>query len=253
MNNQYLINSRLVLFGLLLSINNIAIATTLTFSSVPVSPILISETTGAFNGTVNYNPGSFDPTSVSAATLSIFLSDDVSAVFTPNIDAPREFASLTSVSDGALAVGALPANVEVDPQLFNSPSPSNNTAAADAGIEDPSVPPTTSPYFDIDVTNLIQNSTSGILAFSLQALSLFPDIFPEISPGVPNPAFPLIVGEALAVDPTFPTPPFFPVFEDFFFNQAQLTVQAQAIPAPPVIWLMVCGILGLLFSKRKLA
>ncbi len=227
-------------------------AASLTFSSTPVSE-LISENSGTFNSKVNYNPSSWDPNNVTSAILRIFLSDDVSSIFAPNIDAPREWASLTSVTDGAQAVCCLLSNVEVDPQLFDGSvhGVTEAAAAATAGIENPSVLPSMLPYFDLDVTSLIMLSNSGMLNFSLEALDLYGDVLPGTS------THDLILAEAASLGLNLPDNVPFPVIEDFIFNQAELTVefdQINAIPAPPAIFLIgIGGLLGLVFNRKRKA
>lgn len=235
--------------ALLMSISNSTTAGVV-FSTLPTT--VISEDSGPFSGSINYTP--FSPNTVTSATLKIFLSDDVSSTFPDGvIDAPRETARLTSVTDGSLAAAGLPADVEVDPQPFD-PTVAGVTlsgVATDAGIENPSVLPSTSPYFNLDVTDLINDSNSGTIDFTLEAPDLFSDILSETSPGVPNPVFLLIFGEALLQDPNFVLPPTIPVFEDFLFSRAELDV--QLIPIPTAIWLFGSCIFGLLAVRRKQA
>lgn len=250
MKNKYLCNIPVLLFAFLVNFNNAAVAASLTFSSTPVSEI-ISETSDPFSSKVNYDPSSWDPINVTSASLRIFLSDDVSRIFAPNIDAPREWASLTSVTDGAESVNGLPNDVEVDPQLFDGSvhGTAEADAAAAAGIENPSELPSIFPYFDLDVTSLIQLSNSGMLNFSLEALNLYDDVLPGTS------THDLILAEAFALNVPVPPDRAFPVFEDFIFNQAELTVefdQTSAVPAPSAFFLIgIGGLSGLLFNRKK--
>ncbi len=252
MKKTYLVNSPILMFTLLMGICHTSIAAALTFTSIPSNPVLISETDGPFNGTVNYTPLK----DVTSAKLTIFLSDDPSSFFSPPppaspvIDSPREWASLTSVTDGGLeAIIGASVDVEVDPQLFVAPHPTPDVATA-AGIENPGVPPespvlpTTAPYFNLDVTNLIQNSNSGAINFTLAALSLYPTIQPSTQ------AHDLILADAATLGITLPPNVPFPVNEDFFFNQAQLTVEGVVIPTPSAIGLMAFGLFGMLFINR---
>ncbi len=245
MKNKNLCNIPVFLFMLLVSINNTVAAASLTFSSTPTSEV-ISEGSGVFNSSVNYNPSSWDPGNVTSASLKIFLADDVSTVFTPNIDAPREWASLTSVTDGGLeAIIGGPINSEVDPQLFDN-THTGNVEAAEAGIEDPSVSPSLLPYFSLNVTSLIQNSNSGTLNFSLMALDLYSAVLPGTA------AHNLILADAASLGLDLPTDLPFPVFEDFIFNQAELSVDFdQAVTAPPAVLLIGSGLLGLLVTRKK--
>jgi hypothetical protein len=245
MKNKNLCNIPVFLFILLVSTMNTATASTLTFSSALTSDV-ITEDSGVFNSSVNYSASSWDPNNVTSASLKIFLSDDVSTVFTPNIDAPREWASLTSVSDGGLeAINNGPIDVEVDSQLFDSSHPGFAAAAA-AGIEDPSVLPSLLPYFALDVTNLIQNSNSGTLNFSLMALDLYSAVLPGTE------AHDLILADAASLGLILPPNLDFPTFEDFIFTQAELSVDFdQAVTAPPAVLLIGSGLLGLLVTRKK--
>jgi hypothetical protein len=234
---------------LLVGISNSTMAG-LVFSTLPTT--VISEDSGPFSESINYTP--LDPNTVTSATLKIFLSDDVSSTFPGGvIDAPRETARLTSVTDGSLAATGLPADEEVDPQLFD-PSEHGvvlSGVAADAGIENPSVLPSTSSYFNFDVTDLIKDSNSGTLNFELEALDLYSAISKETSPGVLNPVYALIFADALLVDPDLVLPDTIPVFEDFLFDRAELDV--QVVPIPAAVWLFGSGIFGLVVVRRKKA
>ncbi len=241
MDNKNLYPISAFLFVLFITANNIANAASFMFSS-PLTNQTISEDSGTFNGSVNYNPANWNPNNVTSASLKIFLSDDISATFGSVIDSPREWARLASVSDGSIVQNGLNLDVEVDPHLFGSNHPGFDIAAA-AGIEDPNVPPSTAGYFDFDVTNLIKNSNSGILGFSLVALALYDDVLPT------DPAYQLILDDAAASGFPFPFDPLFiPVFEDFIFNQAELTVQ---VTAPPAFFLIGVGLLGLICTRKK--
>jgi hypothetical protein len=234
--------------ALLLSFSNSTIAEPLTFSTLPTT--LVSETTGPYSDSINYTP--FSPNTLTSATLKIFLSDDVSSFFPGGvIDAPREIARLTSVTDGSSALSGLPADQEVDPQSFD-PSIHGvdlSAIATAAGVENPSVLPSTAPYFNLDVTDLINDSNSGTLSFSLSAPDLFADILPETPSGLPNPVFQLIFAEALLFDPNFVAPPVFTVTEDFLFSRAELEV--VIVPIPAAIWLFGSSIIGLLYVGRN--
>jgi hypothetical protein len=256
MKSKYLsrIPAPVLLLTSLMSINSAAISAPITFSTLPTT--VISETSGPFNDSINYTPINSPPDILNSATLKIYLSDDVSSTFPGSvIDAPREWASLTSVTDGTMALASLPADEEVDPQLFD-PSEHGvvlSGVAADAGIENPSVLPSTSPYFNIDVTDLIKDSNSGTLDFSLEALDLYSEISRETSPGVLNPIYALIFADALLVDPDLVLPDTIPVFEDFLFSRAELELDVTAVPIPAAIWLFGSSIFSLLVIRRKKA
>jgi hypothetical protein len=235
---------------LLMSISNSTMAGLIFSTTLPATAI--SEDSGPFSGSIEYTP--FSPNTVTSATLKIFLSDDVSSTFPGGvIDAPRETARLLSVTDGSMTANGLPADEEVDPQLFD-PSVHGvqlSAVAADAGIENPSVLPSTAPYFNFDVTDLINDSNSGTLNFELEALDLYSAITKETSPGVLNPVYALIFADALLQDPDFVLPDTIPVFEDFLFNSAELDV--QVVPVPAAVWLFGSSIFGLIVARRKRA
>ncbi|MGR9114453.1 MAG: PEP-CTERM sorting domain-containing protein [Gammaproteobacteria bacterium] len=244
-----------VLF-IFLFISHQASAATQTFNFTPSASELVSENDSApFTASVDYSGQSWQPGRVTSATLTLFLSDDVSSTFLPNIDAPREWAQLMSVSAGASALSAadLPAAVEVDPQPFQADDPLVAAAAtqlgtdpavlvsiaANAGIENPAVLPSTSGYFDVDVTSLLNNSNSGLLEFSLIALALYSDITDATNPEALN--FINAVNQS-SIDS-------FPVNEDFLFDQAQLTV--EFVPEPSLIWLLSIGLVGMSTISRN--
>jgi hypothetical protein len=240
---KYISSAPLLLTILLLSFNNATVAVTMTFSSMPPSPVLISETSGTYDGAVNYTPIA-NPGDITSATLSFVLSDDVSAFFPGGvIDAPREIARLTRVQDGSAAIFPF-ADVEVDPHLFGLPHPNIFQASA-AGIEEPTIVPSDASYFNLDVTNLVQSSNSGMMEFSLIAPALFEDILPGTL------TYNLIVGDAAGFGILLPPGAPLPVHEDFLFKSAQLTV--TVVPIPAAIWLFGSSILGLLFVRRKYA
>ncbi len=254
MNIKYLSSTLtpMLLLVLLISTNSSTIAAPVTFTSLPST--VISENSGPFNGSINYTPFNSPPNSVNSATLKIFLSDDASNTFPGDvIDAPREFARLTSVTDGTMSASNLPADVEVDPQPFdpNVAGVSLSQVAADSGIENPSVLPSTTAYFNFDVTDLIRDSNSGTLNFSLEAPDLFSDISSTTSTGAPNPVFLLIFGSALLEDPDFVLPDTIPVFEDFLYSRAELMVDVTSVPIPAAIWLFGSSIFGLLTFRRN--
>lgn len=241
------IGSCLILLAvLLIGFNGTSIAATMNFNLTPASSVLISEDSGIFTGKVNYSIS--NPADITSATLSIVLSDDSSSFFplgAPGtvIDAPREIARLTSVRDGTTSIFPF-AEAEVDPHFFGPQHPTHLTART-AGIEEPSVAPSDASYFNLDVTDLIKNSNSGMLEFSLIA----PDLFEDILPGTLT--YNLIVGDAAGFGILLPPNVPLPVHEDFLFKSAQLNV--AVVPIPAAIWLFGSSLLGLqlLFSRRK--
>jgi|GEM_PF-6932512 len=227
---------------LLVGFNGVAVASTMNFNLTPASSVLIEENAGAFNGKVNYSIS--NPADIISATLSIVLSDDVSTFFPGGvIDAPREVARLTRVQDGSTSIFPF-ADAEVDPHLFGPQHPTHLQAAS-AGIEEPTIAPSDASYFNLNVTDLVRNSNSGMLQFSLIA----PDLYETILPGTLT--YNLIVGDAAGFGILLPPNVPLPVHEDFLFKSAQLKV--TVVPIPAAIWLFGSSILGLLFVRRKIA
>jgi len=251
MNKQNLFSILLFIFSI-----NIAHATPFTYSTGTLNRYA-SETNGDQHISLGYTP-IVNTVDISSAILTVYLKDDLTTVFTPsNIDAPREFARLHNVKDGSLTASA-DLTTEVDPHLFSSNDPNVIAAAtaltalgvsstdlatnaASAGIENPSVVPSTAGYFNLDVTSLIKGSNSGMLEFDLMARNFYSDISST------DPVYALIVAAAQSVNPNYSAPNSFPVFEDFIIDSARLTIN---VPEPSINILLMLGMLVMMKSYK---
>ncbi|SFD91271.1 PEP-CTERM sorting domain-containing protein [Nitrosomonas sp. Nm166] len=248
----------LVLLSLALSINIVMASTTYTFTSAPASD-LISEDSGTYSSSISYTP-LWNPGTVSSATLTLFLSDDVSTTLKGfnAIDIPREWAQVTNISDGSSSLGSQAAvEVEQTNPLFDPANtfPFNTTFTGSDGFESPlTANPITVPAlvgaaagigliqpsvagYNFDVTSLINVSApSGNVFFDLVALNLY------------DPAsLPLAFTSAAAIF-GFNTALTQSTYEDFLFTGAQLTI--SAVPEPSMYMLLVLGLFGM-FVMRK--
>lgn len=247
----------------LLSIINISVAmasTTYIFNSTATSD-LITENSGTYTGSINYTP-QWSPGSVTSATLTLFLSDDISTTLQGfnAIDIPREWAHITNIRDGASSMGSQTAvEVEQTNPLFNSTNffPFKTTFPGSDGFESPltSYPITGSALvgaalgigliqpsiaeYSFDVTSLMNGfAPSGNLSFDLEALNLYdsaslPFVFVAAA---------AIFGFNTALPQT--------TYEDFIFTGAQLSV--SAIPEPSMFVLLVLGLFGMFMSRKWL-
>lgn len=244
-----------------LSMLNISIAmasTTYTFSGAAASD-LITENSGTYSGSIGYTP-LWSPGTVTSATLTLFLSDDISTTLKGfgAIDIPREWAQVTNVSDGAFNTGShAPVEVEQTNPLFDTANsfPFNSTFSGSDGYESPLtsnpitgatliqaalgvglVVPSVSAY-TFDVTALMNNAgLSGNLSFDLMALNLY-------DPSGLPPAF--VAAAALF---GFSTTLVQTTYEDFLFTGAQLTV--SAVPEPSMYMLLILGLFSMLMSRK---
>jgi len=247
-----------------LSMLNISIAmasTTYTFSGAAASD-LITENSGTYSGSIGYTP-LWSPGTVTSATLTLFLSDDISTTLKGfgAIDIPREWAQVTNISDGAFNTGSHSAvEVEQTNPLFDKVNsfPFNSTFSGSDGFESPLtsnpisevaliaaalgiglIEPSVAAY-TFDVTGLMNNAgLSGNLSFDLIALNLY-------DPASLPPAFvaaAAIFGFSTALAQT--------TYEDFLFTGAQLTV--SAVPEPSMYMLLILGIFSLLMSRKLFA
>ncbi len=243
---------------IMLCINTALASTSYTFSSAITSD-LVTENSGTYTGSINYTP-LWSPGTVTSATLTLFLSDDVSTTLKGfnAIDIPREWAQVTNISDGAFSTGSqAPVEVEQTNPLFDTANsfPFNSTFSGSDGFESPLasnpitaaaliqaalgiglVEPSVAPY-TFDVTALMNNTgLSGNLSFDLLALNLY-------DPASLPPAFvaaAAIFGFSTALVQT--------TYEDFLFTGAQLTV--SAIPEPSMYLLLIVGIFSMLVSRK---
>jgi len=244
-----------------LSMLNISIAmasTTYTFNGAVTSD-LITENSGTYTNSINYTP-LWSPGSVTSATLTLFLSDDVSTTLKGfnAIDIPREWAHVTDIRDGALSMGGQAAiEVESTNLLFDplNAAPFNTIFSGSNGFESPIasspisvaalvnaslgiglVTPSTAGY-SFDVTSLMNGlSPSGNLSFDLEALNLY-------DPAALPPAFvaaAAIFGFSTALVQT--------TYEDFIFHGAQLTV--SAVPEPSMYMLLILGLFSMLMTRK---
>lgn len=254
----------LIAFFALTITNSVIAYETKTFTTAPTH-FLVSQNQppiqaeSSFNGSLAYTQGLWTSGQVKSATFRVYLSDDLSDVFFPNFDAPVEFAQLVSVTDGSLSVTGLPVEVAVYPSSFGAIGAIPIGVATAAGIESPTVLPSNSGafYFDLDVTELLNNSNTGALKFSLIA----PDKFPNISKAANPVAHDLITRhiEATNLHQDHPNAPFeiidpYWLTEDYIFEFAELTVIYGDSVAPANIptlseWSMIL----LMFSLAGLA
>jgi len=245
-----------------LSMLNISLAmasTTYTFNSAVTSD-LISETSGTYTNSINYTP-LWTPGTVTSATLTLFLSDDVSTTLGGfnAIDIPREFAHVTNISDGASSLG-LQAAVEVEQtNPFFDPVnvfPLNTVFPGSDGYESPLTTfPITAPAltaaalghglitpsisaYTFDVSSLMNISPTGVLSFDMVALDLYD------TTTLP-PAF-VVIGKLFGFDPGLIQT----THEDFLFTGAQLSV--SAVPEPSMYLMLALGLFGMFMSRRWL-
>jgi hypothetical protein len=253
-----------------------ASASSQTFNLTPATAFLVTEANAAagvtatsYNGSINYTTGLWAAGGVSSAILTLNLQDDTSTNAGPTlIDIPREWAKLTSVSDGSQSLSTLPALQEVDSHLITGaqingaliaqgkPTLSTtdaNIAAARVGIlgleNVLGVPPSTSGYFNLDVSSLLNASNSGVLNFGMGVDSKYADIPYSTSP-LSDYQF---VNQALGgVLP----PVAIWTIEDYLFKSATLTVTyapvvPAAVPVPGAVWLFGSALAGLIGFRRK--
>lgn len=245
-----------------LSALNISMAmasTTYIFNSAATSD-LITESSGTYNGSINYTP-QWSPGNVTSATLTLYLSDDISTTLNGvgAIDLPREWAHVTDIRDGASSLGSQAA-VEVETtNPFFDPSnvfPLNNVFSGSDGYESPlTANPITGPDlalgalgigiispsisgYSFDVTSLLNASSTGVLAFDLVALDLYnTSLLPLQFVSLAN-----LFGFDQQLAQT--------TYEDFLFTGAQLTV--SAVPEPSMYLMLALGLFGMFMSRRWL-
>jgi len=247
-----------VILSTVMSINTAFASVGYTFSSAATSD-LITENSGTYSGSIGYTP-LWSPGTVTSATLTLFLSDDISTTLKGfgAIDIPREWAQVTNVSDGAFNAGLYaPVEVEQTNPLFDTANafPFNSTFSGSDGFESPLtsnpitaaaliaaasgiglVEPSVAAY-TFDVTALMNNAgLSGNLSFDLVALNLY-------DPASLPPAF-----VAAAAIFGFSTALVQSTYEDFLFTGAQLTV--SAVPEPSMYVLLILGLFSMLMSRK---
>lgn len=250
-----------VFLSSVLGTGNAMASTTYTFSGAAASD-LITENSGTYTGSINYTP-LWSPGTVTSATLTLFLSDDISTTLKGYgaIDIPREWAQVANVSDGAFNTGSYsPVEVEQTNPLFDTANvfPFNSTFSGSDGFESPLtsnpiteaalvaatlgiglVEPSVAAY-NFDVTALMNNAgLSGNLSFDLMALNLY------------DPASMPIAFVAAAAIFGFDTALVQTTYEDFLFSGAQLTV--SAVPEPSMYMLLILGIFSMLMSRKLFA
>ncbi len=97
---------------------------------------------------------------------------------------------------------------------------------------------------------MLNASNSGVLSFVLGVDAKYPDIQAP-TPGN-NPEY--LAYRAIDVLTGTPLGQSIPMFEDYIFDHADLTVNYTAkVPEPSVILLIGSGLLGLIRFRRKLA
>ena len=250
-----------VILSTVMSINTAFASVSYMFSSAATSD-LITENSGTYTDSISYTP-LWSPGSVTSATLTLFLSDDVSTTLKGfnAIDIPREWAQVKNISDGAFSTGSqAPVEVEQTNPLFDTANsfPFNSTFSGSDGYESPLtsnpitgaaliqaalgvglVVPSVSGY-TFDVTALMNNAgLSGNLSFDLMALNLY-------DPSGLPPAF--VAAAALF---GFSTTLVQTTYEDFLFTGAQLTV--SAVPEPSMYMLLILGIFSMFMSRKLFA
>jgi len=210
----------LVAFFALIITNNVSAATQ-TFTTPQIDALISELDIQPYTGTLSYPTNLWTPGSVTSATFRVYLSEDISTNFPPNIDATMESANLTSLKEGSESFAALPAEVPVFKSAWDPALGAVNIAAAEAsGIESPTILPDASGawYFDLDVTALLNSSHTGNLEFKLKS----PDNFPNI-PST-NPVWALISLHAAAQTPPITIEDPFLVIEDYVYEKAELRV-----------------------------
>jgi hypothetical protein len=262
MKRLFKIFSIAIISSAVLGFNTAIASTTYTFNSAATSD-LITENSGTYSGSIGYTP-LWSPGTVTSATLTLFLSDDISTTLKGfgAIDIPREWAQVTNVNDGAFNTGSYAAvEVEQTNPLFDTANsfPFNTTFSGSDGFESPLtsnpiseaaliaaaasgiglLAPSVAAY-SFDVTALMNNAgLSGNLSFDLMALNLY-------DPASLPPAF-----LAAAAIFGFNTALVQTTYEDFLFTSAQLTV--SAVPEPSMFMLLILGIFSLLISRKLFA
>ena len=243
-----------------LSMLNISLAmasTTYTFNSAVTSD-LISEASGTYTNSINYTP-LWTPGTVTSATLTLLLSDDVSTTLkgVGAIDLPREWALVTDIRDGASSLGPQAAvEVETTNPFFDPANvfPLNSVFAGSNGYESPLtanpitgadlgfaalgiglISPSIAGY-SFDVTSLLNASPTGVLSFDLVALDLYntSSLPPEF----------VALANLFGFNQTLAQT----TYEDFLFTGAELTV--SAVPEPSMYFMLALGLFGMFMSRR---
>ncbi len=240
-------------------------STTNTFTSTNSAQVLVTELAG-YNGSINYTKANSD-TSLHGNILSAFLTfnlqDDKSSSLSTAIDMPREWAKLTSVADGTYSLSSLPGSVEVEshpltgalinaglmiqgkPQISdeNATIAANyaNSIGAENFLAADSVPTPADYFINMDVTNLLKESNSGVLNFGLAVDVKYADI---AYPSAQFDAIKAFMGIALANAPIT-------MFEDYYLNGATLNVTYAPVPVPGAVWLFGSALAGLIGFRRK--
>ncbi len=234
-----------------------------------------------YNGVVNYTKGLWATGGVSSAYLTFSLGDAASTNEPAYIHPVREWAQVTSVSNGASSLTTLPASVEVNPQPFvegvlyskilqvvigknpvtgkdiTTPYTLNyKTTAADValasqlGVKNPgttSVASSVGNYFNLDVTDLLNASNGGKLNFTLGVDGKYSDIaYGSTAYTIAS----LLVGgtNLTAGQPIW-------MIEEYLFKNATLNVNytpaPAAVPVPGAVWLFGSALAGLIGFRRK--
>ena len=238
-----------------------------TFTSTNAAQVLVTELTPAgYNGSINYTKANSDSSlhgNILSAFLTFNLQDDKSASISTAIDMPREWAKLTSVTDGTHSLSTLPGSVEVEShpitgaiinaglmiqgktQLSDGDAIIAANYANSIGAENflaANAVPTAADYFiNMDVTNLLKQSNSGVLNFNLAVDAMYANI---AYPSAEFLAIKAFMGAALPNSTILMT-------EDYYLNHATLNVTYAPVPVPGAVWLFGSALAGLIGFRRK--
>lgn len=249
-----------LVFSLSMLNTSIAMASTPYTFNGAVTSALISEDSGTYTSSINYTTP-WTPGSVTSATLTLFLSDDVSTTFGGfnAIDIPREFAQVTNISNGVSSLGSQAAvEVEQTNPFFNSANvfPLNTVFTGSDGYESPLTTYPITPFaltaagsgngfitpsvsaYTFDVTSLMNSPSTGVLSFDMVALNLYDPTTLPLSLVVISNLFGF--NQSLAQS----------THEDFLFTGAQLTV--SAVPEPSMYMMFALGLFGMFVFRRRL-
>ncbi|MEY3760147.1 MAG: hypothetical protein RIR39_1638 [Pseudomonadota bacterium] len=243
-------------------------STTNTFTSTNSAQVLVTELAG-YNGSINYTKANSDSSlhgNILSAFLTFNLQDDKSANISTAIDMPREWAKLTSVADGIHSLSSLPGSVEIEshpltgaiinaglmiqgkPQLSdaNATIAANyaNSIGAENFLAADSVPTPADYFINMDVTNLLKDSNSGVLNFGLAVDAKYADIAYSTNPASQFQAIKAFMGAALPNSTIL-------MNEDYYLNHATLNVTYAPVPVPAAVWLFGSALAGLIGFRRK--